>query len=124
MSDSTVPSHAAAPKPYFSDSTYDRLKFIAMIVLPAVGALYFALAGIWGLPAANEVVGTITALDTLLGVLLGVSTSKYNASDAKYDGTIDVVDTGEKKVFSMTLNSDPEELEQKPAVTFKVTPPQ
>lgn len=58
--------------------TYDILKFIAQILLPAVGTLYFALAKIWGLPFGTEVVGTITAVDTCLGTLLGVSTSQYN----------------------------------------------
>lgn len=57
---------------------YDALKFIAQLVLPAAGTLYFSLAGIWGLPNAGEVVGTITAVDTFLGVLLGISTMQYN----------------------------------------------
>ena len=59
------------------NSVYDVLKYIAQIVLPALGTLYFALANIWGLPNAEQVVGTITAIDTFLGVLLGISTSIY-----------------------------------------------
>ena len=61
-----------------SDKVYNTLKWIAMILLPAAGTLYFALAGIWGFPFPEEVVGTITAVDTFLGVLLGISTSNYN----------------------------------------------
>lgn len=61
-----------------SNSTYDTLKYIAQIVLPACGTLYFALAGIWSLPYGEQIVGTITAIDTFLGVLLGISTSQYN----------------------------------------------
>jgi hypothetical protein len=49
-----------------------------MYLLPAAGTLYFALAGIWGLPYGEQVVGTITAIDTFLGVILGISTSQYN----------------------------------------------
>ena len=60
-----------------SSKTYDVLKFIALIVLPAVGTLYFALAQIWGLPYGEEIVGTITAIDAFLGAILGVSTSNY-----------------------------------------------
>lgn len=60
-----------------SNKAYDVLKFIAMIVLPAVGTLYFALAGIWGLPYGEQIVGTITAVDTFLGALLGLSTAQY-----------------------------------------------
>ena len=66
-----------------SNKVYDILKFIAQVVLPALGTLYFALAGIWGWPMGEQVVGTITAIDTFLGVLLGISTSKYNKGGQK-----------------------------------------
>ena len=61
-----------------SNKVYDVLKWIAMLFLPALGTLYFALAGIWGLPYGEQIVGTITAIDTFLGVILGISTSQYN----------------------------------------------
>lgn len=61
-----------------SDKVYKIMKWIAMYLLPAAGTLYFALAGIWGLPYGEEIVGTITAIDTFLGVLLGISTAQYN----------------------------------------------
>ena len=57
---------------------YDVLKKIAQLWLPAIGTLYFALAQIWGLPYAEQIVGTITAVDAFLGVVLGVSTYMYN----------------------------------------------
>ena len=63
-----------------SNKVYNVLKWIAMYLLPAVGTLYFALAGIWGLPYGEQIVGTITAVDTFLGVLLGISTAQYNKS--------------------------------------------
>ena len=59
------------------NKVYDVLKWIAMVVLPALGTLCFALAGIWELPYAEQVVGTVTAVDTFLGVLLGVSSMHY-----------------------------------------------
>ena len=62
----------------FSNKVYDVLKCIAMYLLPAIGTLYFALAGIWGFPYAEQVVGTITAVDTFLGVVLGISSANYN----------------------------------------------
>lgn len=62
----------------FTDKTYDTLKWVAQYLLPALGTLYFALSGIWGLPCGEEVVGTITALDTFLGVLLGISSAAYH----------------------------------------------
>ena len=61
-----------------SNKVYDTLKWIAQMVLPAIGTLYFALAGIWGLPFGEEIVGTITAVDTFLGIILGISTVNYN----------------------------------------------
>ena len=57
---------------------YDVLKWIALIGLPAIGTLYFALSGIWGFPYAEQVVGTITAVDTFLGAVLGISSAQYN----------------------------------------------
>ena len=60
-----------------SNKVYDVLKWIAMYLLPAAGTMYFALAGIWNLPYGEQVVGTITAIDTFLGVILGISTAQY-----------------------------------------------
>ena len=67
----------------FINTTYDIMKWIAQYLLPASGTLYFALASIWGLPYGEQIVGTITAVDTFLGVLLGISTINYNKKDTK-----------------------------------------
>lgn len=69
-----------------SNSIYDLLKYVAQIVLPAIGTLYFALASIWGLPYGEQIVGTITAIDCFLGALLGVSTYQYNKNKEGQDG--------------------------------------
>ena len=60
-----------------SNKVYDVLKFIAMVILPAIGTLYFGLARIWNLPYAEEIVGTITIIDTFLGTILGINSSQY-----------------------------------------------
>lgn len=60
-----------------NNKIYDILKWIAQIVLPALGTLYFALASIWGFPYGEQIVGTITAIDTFLGAILGVSNHMY-----------------------------------------------
>lgn len=60
-----------------SNKVYDVLKWIAMVALPAAATLYFALAGIWGWSYGEQVVGTITAIDTFLGVVLGISSVQY-----------------------------------------------
>lgn len=66
-----------------SNKLYDVLKWIAQIFLPALGTLYFALAGIWDFPYAEAIVGTITAVDTFLGIILGISTIQYNKKEVK-----------------------------------------
>lgn len=59
------------------DKTYNVLKWMAQLLQPAMGTLYFALASIWHLPYGEQVVGTITAVDTFLGVILGITTAQY-----------------------------------------------
>lgn len=62
-----------------TNRTYDVLKWIALILLPALATFYAAIAAVWGLPYTEQVVGTITAVDTLLGTLLKISADKYAA---------------------------------------------
>lgn len=64
-----------------NNKQYDILKWVAQILLPALGTLYFALAGIWGFPFGEQIVGTITAIDTFLGVILGISSSQYKKEE-------------------------------------------
>ena len=60
-----------------SGCVYDVLKAIAQYILPGIGTLFFALAEIWGWPCAKEIVGTITAIDAFLGVILKISSDQY-----------------------------------------------
>lgn len=100
--------------------TYDVLKFLAQIVFPALGSAYFALASIWGLPAAEQVVGTIVVLDTFLGAVLQISASSFNATTAK--GVINVEPKpGGGKMFNLVLDGNPEEeLETATRAIFEV----
>lgn len=63
---------------YLNNKVYDVLRWIAQFLLPGLAALYFALSDVWGLPYTGEVVGSIVALDTFLGTILGISTLNYN----------------------------------------------
>lgn len=103
-----------------SDSVYNFLKPVTTIVLPAAGSLYFGLAGIWNLPNADKVVGTIAVLTTFFGVILGLSTKSYNNSDSKYDGTLEVHETPEKIAYLIDVTKDPVGLARKTEVTLKV----
>lgn len=64
------------------NKTYDNLKWIALIGLPALGTLLFAIGQCWHFPYVEETVGTITAIDTFLGTILGISTNQYNKDQA------------------------------------------
>jgi putative holin Dp-1 len=99
--------------------TYDVLKAVAQVWLPAAGTLYFALAQIWGLPAAEQVSGTVLAVDTFLGVVLGISSASYNASDRKYDGTLRIED-GEDGSTLRLAQVDAKALTTKNEVVFKI----
>ena len=68
-------------KTLLSDKVYNVLKWICVICLPAISTCYFALAGIWGFPYGEQIVGTISAVTTLLGVLIGISTAQYNSKE-------------------------------------------
>lgn len=70
-----------------NNSTYDVLKWIVMIVIPAVTTAYVGLAAIWGFPYAEEVAKTSAVVCTLLGALLGISTAQYNKGEV--DGGTD-----------------------------------
>lgn len=91
--------------------TYDLLKWIAQYLLPALGTLYFALSGIWGFPNGEQVVGTITAVDIFLGVILGISSSQYNKTK---DGVL-MIDTSnlEKDTYRLQLDTPLDELSTK-----------
>lgn len=94
---------------YFSDKVYQKLKFLTQIVLPAIATLYFALAGIWGLPAAEQIVGTIVAVDTFLGVVLQLSTSAYNNSNERFDGVVHVSSENEDGLHEVRIAGLPSE---------------
>lgn len=61
-----------------SNRTYDIIKYTVQIGLPAIAVLYYSLAEVWGLPLAEEVVGTITAVVTFGSTLLGITSATYN----------------------------------------------
>lgn len=106
--------------PFFSSKVYDRLKEFALIWLPGLGTLYFTVASIWNLPNAAEVVGTITAIDTFLGLILHVSIKTYNKSDKKYDGDIKVVPNEDGTQVVLGLDDLQSSIADKSELTLKV----
>jgi hypothetical protein len=103
-----------------SNPIYDQLKRVSTVFLPGLATLYFTLAQIWGLPAAEQVVGSITAVNLFFGLLIGLSSKSYNGPD-KYDGAIEIVPTASGgKSYSLALNSQPEVLDGKTEVRFRI----
>ena len=104
-----------------SNRMYDTLKWVALIVLPAVGAAYFSLSEIWDLPYALQVVGTITVADTFLGAVLGLSTKQYNDNVVVKGGTLEVTvdkDGNTKGLFNADMH--PSDMATADRVVFTV----
>ena len=108
--------------PILSNKRYDQLKYITTIALPAIATLYFTVSQIWNLPRGTEVVGTITALVTFMGLLLRLSSKTYNSSEAKYDGAVNVSKTDGVTTFELDVFSDLDKLDQKSEIVMKVVP--
>lgn len=107
------------------NKTYDKLKHITQVVLPALGSLYFGLSTIWNFPAGEEVVGSIALLTTFGGVVLGVSSRNYNMIPANNDLVVVgdfIVDTTPqgKRVVQLSLHEDPVGIVNQQKIVFNV----
>lgn len=90
-----------------TNKLYESLKYVALLVLPALATLYFAVAQIWGLSHGAEVVATITAVDTFLGVVLKISSASYYSNGANFDGVLNVgAPTEEGRSVQLSLDQD------------------
>lgn len=112
-----------------SDKTYDWLKQIALVILPGVATLYGVFAATWNLPYGDQVVSSIVALDTFLGLWVTVIARIYNKSDARFDGVMTVEKLGESedgqdiKVHGLAIDGDLIKAADKGSLTVKVQPP-
>lgn len=106
-----------------SNRTYDFLRNIALIWLPALGALYFGLAQIWGgLPYPEEVVGTIAVIDTFLGAILGYSRRQYNEAKPAFDGKLVVTprEAPQTDLYNLVLSTPIDDLRKREQLVFEV----
>lgn len=102
-----------------SNSTYDRLKEVTQLWLPASGSLYFGLSQIWGWPNGEQVVGSLALFTTFFGVVLRLSNKGYQEQN---DGDIVVErdpSTG-KTIFGLEYNGDVDEIPGKDRIVFSV----
>lgn len=98
-----------------SNAVYDKVKWVAQYLLPALATLWITLAKIWNLPFGTEIGATITGIDLFLGAILGISSNNYQG-----DGTMNVQSSEEKEIYNLDLNIPAEELAEKKTITFKV----
>lgn len=116
-------TNSSARDHLLSNKAYDALKLLAIIIFPAIGTLYFTLGQIWGLPDPNEVVASIVAIDTFLGVIIKLGDASYNASESKFDGAVVVTPNGDGTGnVSMSLSTHPEDLIGKKEAVLKIKP--
>lgn len=104
-----------------SNRTYDCLKLLALLILPAIGTAYVGLAAIWGLPKPQEVSDTIVVLVTFLGVVIRIGTTSYNKSQAKYDGVVEV--SPDSDSARLRLDLSPENLQGRNEIVVRIDKP-
>lgn len=109
----------------YNDRVYENLKWVTQILLPAAGTLYFALGGIWDWPNIEQVVGTVTAVVTFLGITLGISGHNYQKEavtvSSRPDGTLNVVRQEDGTLlYDFDANDTFAELTDKDGVVFKI----
>lgn len=103
-----------------SNKVYNGLKQTSQVWLPLLAALYFGLGNIWGFPKVEEVIGSITVIDTALGTVVVALARSYKKSGAAYGGDLNIIDGEESTVMQLDVSKDPEVLMKKDEVTFKV----
>ena len=119
MSDNANDNTVKAP--LLTDKWYNVGKDATTIYIPAFAVLYSALAAIWGWPYSVEVVGTSAAVVTFLGVVLKISSNRYNNQPVEYNGELKVNMTDPMvDNYRLELDSDWEELAKRDEVRIKV----
>lgn len=121
MSENNTGLNEEEPKGFtLSNQMYDALRFLAVIMLPALGSAYFALAGLWSLPKPDEVVGTIVIIDTLLGVVVRTARRSYENSPDRFDGVITVSPDEDPDRSNLRVQLDPAAVADKDEVRVRV----
>ena len=101
-----------------NNKTYDILKHLALIIIPALATFVNAAGMVWGLPYTNEITATITAFGVFLGATLGISSKSY---EPETHGNLVV--TGSNDVYA-DFAHEPEKLKDGDTIVLKVTKPE
>lgn len=117
--DSVAPSEIV--KSLLTSRQYNILKWVTMIVLPAITTAYGTFSNIWGWPYGDQIVASMAAITLLLGVLIGVSTNSYNKSSSGPAGTLVVDHTDVNSQTYLAFDQDPNTLTEGSQITLNVT---
>ena len=71
-----------------SNKTYDTIKLIALILTPVL-AFLASVANIWNIPYSEQIVATLTGIDTLVGAIVVALKTAYDKKGGEVDGTED-----------------------------------
>lgn len=105
---------------FVPNKVYNVVKYLVLIAIPAFSTAYFALGDTLGLPAADQVVKTLTVVAALLGSLVGLAARGFNSSDARFDGTLQVDETDTSLIHNLDIQTDPEQLKDQNEILLKV----
>lgn len=114
-------TNASGDTTLVSNRTYHNLNTIVQFVLPSISVFYFVSSAIWNLPNTESIMGSLAFLMLILGVFIRMAKKIYYGNDSRFNGYIDIQQTPDgRKLYSLELNSDPEEIDKMSSVTFKV----
>lgn len=104
-----------------SDVGYKEIKKLVTLLFPGLSSLIFLASYIWTLSSAKFVIGLCAVCSLFCGFIMHISTKRYLDSEEFYDGrlVVSILKEGNKK-YLLELAGDPEDLEQKKAIMFKV----
>lgn len=121
QSDTTAIAPSELVQSLLTSQQYNVLKWVTIIVLPAITTAYGTLSSIWGWPYGDQIVASLAAITLLLGVIIGVSTSSYNKSSAGPAGTLVVDNSGTGQQTYLAFDQDPKTLAEGSQITLNVT---
>lgn len=123
-SQETVSASTVAPsdmvQSLLSSKQYNILKWVVIIVLPAITTVYGTFSNIWGWPYGDQIVASFSAITLFLGIIIGVSTSSYNMSSAGPSGTLVVDRTDANTQTYLAFNQDPKAIADGSQITLNV----
>lgn len=101
-----------------TNKTYDILKYVALLIMPALATFVNGVGIVWGIPHTNEVTATITALGVFMGAALGISSKNY---EPETHGNLVVMNHDD--VYA-DFAHEPEKLKDGDTIVLKVTKPE